>query len=147
MGSIRFCVVANRGRAFFGVCDFGCTHFLFFGGNIMFENVGQKIKNYAKALFVGQLILYIVGGIILIAVGVDGEEAWIFVGIALLALGWVIAWLNSVFIYGFGELIVKTTEVERNTRGGEKKSEVQAKVDDERLKNNYLIVKSRVDNL
>ena len=22
-----FCVVANRGRAFFGVCDFGCTHF------------------------------------------------------------------------------------------------------------------------
>ena len=100
----------------------------------MFENVGQRIKNYAKALFIGQLILYIVGGIILIAIGVDGDTALILVGIALLLVGWAIAWLNSVFIYGFGELIVKATEIERNTRGGEKKSEVQAKVDDERLK-------------
>lgn len=100
----------------------------------MFENVGQKIKGYAKALFIAQLIMYIIGGIVALALGIDwDEEYWIFIGLVLLALGWAIAWLNSVFIYGFGELIVKATEIERNTRGGEKKSEVQAKVDDERL--------------
>lgn len=99
----------------------------------MFENVGQKIKGYAKALFIAQLIMYIIGGIVMIVLGIDEEEYWIFIGLVLLALGWAIAWLNSVFIYGFGELIVKATEIERNTRGGEKKSEVQAKVDDERL--------------
>ena len=31
----RFCVVANRSRAFFGVCDFGCTHFFIRGENVM----------------------------------------------------------------------------------------------------------------
>ena len=29
--SVEFCVVANRSQAFFGVCDFGCTHFLLWG--------------------------------------------------------------------------------------------------------------------
>lgn len=33
--TFRFCVVANRSQAFFGACDFGCTHFLFLGGNKM----------------------------------------------------------------------------------------------------------------
>ncbi len=106
----------NRSHAFFGVYDFGCTHIFNFGGNIMFENVGEKIRNYAKGLFIVQLIIYIIGGIVMLAVS-DGEGGLIIGGIALLALGWAIAWLDSVFIYGFGELIVKATEIERNTRG------------------------------
>lgn len=105
----------NRSYAFFGVYDFGCTHFFNFGGKIMFENVGEKIKGYAKGLFIVQFVMYAIGGIVTLAVA-DGEPGLIIAGLVMLGLGWAIAWLNSVFIYGFGELIVKASEIERNTR-------------------------------
>lgn len=86
----------------------------------MFENVGQRIKNYAKGLFIVQVVMYVIGGIVTLAVS-DGEAGLVIAGLVMLGLGWAIAWLNSVFIYGFGELIVKATEIARNTSNGEEK--------------------------
>lgn len=48
-------------------------------------------------------------------------------------LGPVIAWVSSWLLYGFGELIDKTCEIEYNTRGSMRKSEAQARVDEERI--------------
>ena len=117
----RFCL-ATIGAMHFSVCTTSVVHtFLILGGKKMFENVGEKIRNYAKGLFIVQVVMYIIGGIVMVAVS-DGEAGLIIAGLVMLLLGWVIAWLNSVFIYGFGELIVKTTEIERNTRGIQKQS-------------------------
>ena len=51
---------SNQSYAFFGVCSFGCAHFFISGGKIMFENVGQKIKNVAKTVFVVGIIVSII---------------------------------------------------------------------------------------
>ena len=47
--------------------------------------------------------------------------------------GVIVAWISACFLYGFGEIIDKLCDIERNTRGGERKSEAQSKVDSERI--------------
>ena len=68
-------------------------------------------------------------GITLIAV----DEYLIPYGLLVMVVGPIVAWVSSWFLYGFGELIDKASDIERNTRGGERKSEAQAKVDSERI--------------
>ncbi|NLB61594.1 MAG: hypothetical protein GX802_04110 [Clostridiales bacterium] len=41
----------------------------------------------------------------------------ITIGIVAIALGCLVFWVLSCFIYGFGELIVKADLIEKNTRG------------------------------
>lgn len=40
----RFCVVANGGRAFFGVRDLGCAHFLFLAEEFLWKS-GQEFQH------------------------------------------------------------------------------------------------------
>ena len=95
----------------------------------MFENIGGKIKGLAKAAFIVVAIAAAIIGIALIA----SDEDLIVTGLLVIVLGSFIAWVSSWFLYGFGELIDNTCEIARNTRGGERKSEVQARVDYERV--------------
>ena len=101
----------------------------------MFENVGQKIKVSAKVVCVVQFIVYIALGIVCCVNGADESDGLIAVGVFLIVLGLPMAWFNSLLVYGFGELIVKTTQIARsnNTRvGADIKSTIQSKAEDER---------------
>lgn len=43
----------------------------------------------------------------------------------------LLAWASTRLLYGFGELIDKVCDIEKNTRGGERKREIPAKGYDE----------------
>lgn len=100
----------------------------------MFYNIGKKIKSLASILCWGGIIAHVIAAIIMIGIGVDDHEDELIVfGVILLFVGPLMSWINSFFIYGFGELIDKTCDIERNTRGGEIKSVAQTKVETERI--------------
>lgn len=100
----------------------------------MFDNIGKKIKSLASILCWVGIIAYVIAAIIMIAIGVDEYEDGLTVfGVILLFVGPLMSWVSSFFMYGFGELIDKACDIERNTRGGERKSVAQAKVETERI--------------
>ncbi len=88
----------------------------------MYDKIGSKIKGLAKVIFIVEAIVTVITGIALISSDVD-------IGILVIALGPIIAWVSSWLLYGFGELIDKACDIEHNTRSGEGKSEAQAKMD------------------
>lgn len=98
----------------------------------MYDNIGGKIKGLAKAVFIVEAIAVFIAGIALMAYG-EGEGLYLFMGLIVIALGPVVAWVSSWLLYGFGELIDKTCDIARNTHGGERKSEAQSKADYERI--------------
>ena len=95
----------------------------------MYDNIGSKIKGLAKGTFIVEAIAAFISGIALMA----AEDDLIGAGVLIMLLGPVVAWVSSWVLYGFGELIDKTCDIERNTRGGERKSVAQTKVDTERV--------------
>ena len=96
--------------------------------NTMYDNVGAKIKTLAKVMAIVGAIASVVAGLAVIAF--DGD--YFLIGVIITVVGAVMAWLSSLMLYGFGELIDKASEIERNTRasGGKK---VQNKIDSERI--------------
>ena len=97
----------------------------------MYDNIGGKIKSCAMWFFLlGAVIALITGVAIMIAAENTGA---IFIGLLVMIVGPIVAWVSSWLLYGFGELIDKACDIERNTRGGERKSEAQAKADSERI--------------
>ena len=105
--------------------------------NQMFRNIGKKIKGLASVLFWIQAIVWILAGIGIIIfsiVGVNfmsriglsggiGIALGIIVGLLFAGLGFLLAWLSQFILYGFGELIDKTAETEKNTAELKKKLE------------------------
>ena len=79
----------------------------------MYDNIGGKIKGLATAIFIIEAIVGIIYGIALMAT----DEDLILIGLLVLVGGPIVAWVSSWLIYGFGELIDKTCDIERNTRG------------------------------
>ncbi len=72
----------------------------------MFKNVGKSIKQVAKAVFVVEVIVAIIGAVYLLDVSIDTEEGIYFIwALASLIGGFAVAWLSSLMIYGFGELV------------------------------------------
>jgi hypothetical protein len=78
----------------------------------MYENIGMKIKNLSKLIFGLETAL----AIIIALIYLFGEGIAIFIGLLILIIGPIVAWLSSLVLYGFGELIDKTSEVAKNTR-------------------------------
>ena len=78
----------------------------------MYKNIGKKIKGLAVATFIITAVASFIGAIGLL-LG-ESEELLIW-GIVLMIMGPVLAWVSSWLIYGFGELIEKTTEIADNT--------------------------------
>ena len=73
----------------------------------MYDNIGGKIKGLAFGTFIVEAIGAIISGIAIIAAG----DA-ILVGLLLLILGPIAAWVGTLVLYGFGELIVKVGNIE-----------------------------------
>ena len=79
----------------------------------MYTNIGAKIKVLAKVLaWIGIIGSAIYGGFI---IGTAESFYGILIGIAYIVIGGVASWISSWVLYGFGELIEKTTEIADNT--------------------------------
>ncbi|MDY4252496.1 SHOCT domain-containing protein [Clostridium sp.] len=86
----------------------------------MFENIGGKIKTLAKILCWVGIILSVLIAMILFIEAKEGsyktEDLYMNLGCIYLIFGPLVSWVSSFFIYGFGELIERTTEISLNTR-------------------------------
>ncbi len=90
----------------------------------MFNEIGKKIKRLASTLCKVQIAIYVIAAIVFLGLGlisiVDGNEDsaffWILIGLACAIIGPLLAWLSTIILYGYGELIDKTGEIEKNTR-------------------------------
>ena len=81
-----------------------------------FGKIGKKLKMFAQVMFQIQAIGCIFGGI---DIEVESWHAWEnVVGWILILAGPIVTWISMWFIYGFGELIDKISDIEKNTRGG-----------------------------
>ena len=78
----------------------------------MFDRIGSKIKGFAKFTSIVGIFGSIITGIAMIAM----SKATAVIGILILVAGSLSSWIGSFFLYGFGELIEKTTEIAENTR-------------------------------
>ena len=72
----------------------------------MFDNIGAKIKGLAKTLTWLSVIGSIVLGIVYIAIISDSwyDELW-WVGLVIMAVGSLFAWISYWLLYGYGQLI------------------------------------------
>ncbi len=77
--------------------------------NKLYENIGGKIKSFAKASFVVEAIGAIITGLVLL---VDTEEV---IYLLVLLGGPIVAWVSSWLLYGFGEIIDRLCAIDRNT--------------------------------
>lgn len=93
----------------------------------MYENIGKKIKEMAKVVAIVLAVLAVIGGMVMIAV-----DSYLLVpGLLTMLLGPVLAWLGSFVLYGFGELVDKTCDIERKMAGAPMHDE-QLETDSER---------------
>ena len=71
----------------------------------MFNNVGRKVKKFAKVVCWVGIIVSVLGGIALFASGYDTRDAEVLcpVGIVLAVLGPFFSWIGSLTIYAVGE--------------------------------------------
>lgn len=81
----------------------------------MFNNIGEKIKKLAEILcYIGILLSAIVGLVVMFVGGSSRSRVPLLIGLLIILIGALISWVGSFFTYGFGELIVKATEIEKN---------------------------------
>ncbi len=90
----------------------------------MYANIGKKIKMLAKVICWIGIILSCIIGLVNYFLSFPSEEAKIiirelFIGLAIAAGGSLISWISSFVLYGFGELIDKTSSLERHFCSGE----------------------------
>lgn len=64
-----------------------------------YDNIGSKIKNWAKGIFWVEAIAAVIGGIVLLC---EGE---VVPGLLVILFGPVAAWMLSWLLYGYGQLI------------------------------------------
>ncbi len=80
----------------------------------MFDNIGKKIKGLAKVFCVlGIIFSVIYGGWIMIKGFNSPGDDLFFKGVLILVAGCLSSWLSVFLLYGFGELIDKTSSIEK----------------------------------
>ncbi len=81
-----------------------------------YDNIGNKIKSLAWVIFLIESVGSILAGFILLEIALDEKESWmVLAGLAIMISGPVISWISTWVLYGFGEIIDKLCEIERNT--------------------------------
>lgn len=78
----------------------------------MFSNIGNKIQSVAQVFCWIGIAISVIAGIVLLGT----DEGLILAGLLVATVGSLGSWIGSLFLYGFGELIVKITQIEKNTR-------------------------------
>ena len=97
----------------------------------MWDEIGAKIKIFAKVIAWVGIISSIIGGIVLIVQGINiNHNRWIssggglliFGGFGIIIGGSILSWVSSFFMYGFGELIENSEEIKNNNLKNERTS-------------------------
>lgn len=83
-------------------------------GELIYSNIGNKIKGLAEWTFYIEVLACIFFALSLLINCSDMRM--MFLTLAILVIGPVIAWISSWALYGFGELVDKTSKNEKNTR-------------------------------
>lgn len=66
------------------------------------------LSNFIRAII---CILHILVGLVVLCYGIEEEvEAVIIAGIAVIIIGFIVAWAITLILYGFGELIDQTMQ-------------------------------------
>ncbi|GEM_PF-1875635 len=81
----------------------------------MYKNIGKKIKALAVISFIIGAVASIVGAIVLFVLSQEWgapEEVLIASGIMLIIIGPLVSWIGSFLIYGYGELVQRTINIE-----------------------------------
>ena len=79
----------------------------------MYNNIGQKIKQFATVLFtIGTICSILSGSYIVIVSNLEASAT----GILIVIMGSFLSWVSTFLLYGFGELIERTTEIANNTK-------------------------------
>lgn len=81
----------------------------------MFQNVGGKIKSFALINFWVDAAAAIIGGLAMMIEDID----MILISILVAAAGCFVAWVVSLFLYGFGELIETNQKIAYKLGGDE----------------------------
>lgn len=76
----------------------------------MFDRVGGKIQTFAKVIFYIQVTISIIGAV------VSAAYVHYLVGLFIIVIGPIYAWIISAILYGFGLLVESAVGIERNTR-------------------------------
>ena len=77
----------------------------------MFNNIGLKIKTCA-------VVITIVGIVISIIWGIQVSKTDLVSGLLIVIVGCLSSWIGSFLLYGFGELIEKLTNIEKQIKKG-----------------------------
>ena len=83
----------------------------------MFSNIGKKIKELAQVFCWIGIIASLISGIVVISIDDDHALA----GIMIIVIGALLSWISSFTLYGFGELIDQTQEINKKLSGEPKK--------------------------
>ena len=84
----------------------------------MFENVGEKIKSWASALFYITTIISIITAIVLWATIEEGEPFYVIGGFIFAILGPLSAWFSSLILYNeYDNILVDIFMKVRTTAG------------------------------
>ena len=75
----------------------------------LFHNAGTKIRRWAAALFVIETVAAVIVGIVTMM----SDDDQFFVGILVMAAGVGVAFITSLFLSAFGELVESSTENKR----------------------------------
>ena len=75
----------------------------------MYDNIGGKIKGLAKVICVIGIIVSVIAGLNVFS---DNEQDE-FLGVLYFIIGPLLSWIGSFCLYGFGELIEKTSNIEQ----------------------------------
>ena len=78
----------------------------------MFGNIGGKIKTLAKVNCCLGITFSIILGIVFLALGSETESSVLtFIGLIVAFGGAFFAWVSSFLLFGFGELVYKTSRI------------------------------------
>lgn len=83
----------------------------------MFENSGKKVRIIAFVQFLILLLASIIIGGSFIIVGAQQEGALVMgllIGFTIIILGTLLAWILSIGIYAFGEMVENVGRISRN---------------------------------
>lgn len=75
--------------------------------DMMYENIGSKLKNLAKWSFIVEAVGAVITGISLLTT----DENYILSGTLTLVFGPIVAWVGSWILYAFGQLIEDVSEI------------------------------------
>ena len=70
----------------------------------LYEDIGGKIKNWAKWIFIVEAICSVIAGIVLFTEA-EYDEIYILYGLLAIFVGPFAAWVGSWILYAFGQLV------------------------------------------